>query len=158
MRIVGPLETLEAAQPLCLHASSLCSSARPARVTVSEREDWNDRGCSIKNEKKTNARCHWGFWLHLEESRVATGELWSLWAIEPCPVRALNKMFEMQFQRLWGCLEAPQRSTYPVQRQHQMAQWCWAKEPGANKHDSPMADTCSRHGRYNKKQKQLRSD
>lgn len=60
-------------------------------------------------------------------------------------------MFEMQFQRLRGCLEAPQRSTYPVQRQHQMAQWCWAKEPGANKHDSPMADSCSQHGGHNKK-------
>lgn len=32
-----------------------------------------------------------------------------------------NKMFEKQFQRLGGCLEAPQRNTFPVQCEHQMA-------------------------------------
>lgn len=53
---------------------------------------------------------------------LPAGELCELWAVEMCPVKALNKMFEMQFQRLEVCLEAPQRNTFPVQRKNQMAQ------------------------------------
>lgn len=58
-----------------------------------------------------------------------------------CPVKALNKMFEMQFQRPGSCLEAPPRNIFPVQPEHQMALRYGTKESEANRHVSPMADT-----------------
>lgn len=73
--------------------------------------------------------------------RVPTGCWRAVRAVKMCPVKALNKMFEMQFQRLGGCLEAPQRNTFPVQREHQMAKWYRTKESEANRHVSPMVDT-----------------
>lgn len=88
----------------------LCHSASTPSTPLRQ------RGLSIT---KKNTGCHWGVLLHLEESLLAAGELW---AVEMCPVKTLNKIFEKQFQRLGGCLEAPQRNTFPVQLEHQIAQ------------------------------------
>lgn len=118
---------------------------------------WYDRGFSGKKRgKKRNPWCHRSISLTSCGVGFLLREQCEVWMVEMCPVKALNKMFEMQFQRLGGCLEAPQRNTFPAQREQQMVPWCRTKESEANRHVSSMADTwgwdrCPNKGRQGKR-------
>lgn len=75
---------------------------------------------------------------------VPAEEIWELWMVETRLCRPLNKMFEMQFQRLEVCLEAPQRKTFSVQPEHQMASWCSTKDSEANRYVTSIVNTRGR--------------